>query len=46
MTEIFKWLEEINKKHPPFNPETWVAPSVRYPEKTVKELWKLINETF
>lgn len=42
--EVYKWLEEINKRYPPFDPDKWVPPTQRWPDKTLREISKLLEE--
>jgi hypothetical protein len=43
MEEIYKWLQEINDAHPSFDPVQWVPLTVRYPDKSIKELWAMVS---
>lgn len=42
--EAFDWYRDIMNKYPPFNPKNHIPLSFRYPDLSVKELWKLINQ--
>jgi hypothetical protein len=43
MDEVYEWLQKIMDAHPPFDPATFVPLTVKYPDKSVKELWALVS---
>lgn len=41
--DVYKYIHDLNQKHPPFDPKSHIPLSVKHPTLSVKELWKLVS---